>query len=88
MRPPRTTAPFQHMSPGSPEALRDGLDTGGLVVRVWSQGVFEASKTNIEALERMVQDFDFAVLVFSADDIVFSRGKEFAAPRDRAGAGL
>jgi predicted nucleotide-binding protein len=62
--------------------IEAGLAGNGFVVRVWTNGVFGASKTAIEALEEMVKAFDFAVLVFSNDDKVFSRGEEFAAPRD------
>lgn len=64
------------------DALDQGLKSRGWIVRVWTSGVFDASKTAIEALEKMVQTFDFTVLVFSADDTVFSRGTEFLAPRD------
>jgi len=61
------------------EAAVAGIDA---VVRVWTSGVFEASETAIESLESAAQLMDFAVLVFSADDKVFSRKKDHAAPRD------
>jgi predicted nucleotide-binding protein len=61
----------------------EGCITGeDVVTRVWSDGVFKASKTSIEALENTAKIMDFAVLVFSADDEVFSRDEEFRAPRD------
>ena len=47
-----------------------------------THGVFEASATTIESLEQLVKTVDFAVLVFSPDDRVFSREVESKAPRD------
>jgi predicted nucleotide-binding protein len=64
------------------EAISEGFDAETRVVRIWTHGVFEASRTSIEALEKMAQGVDFAVLVFSPDDTVFSRGTEMLAPRD------
>lgn len=63
-------------------AIRTGLVREPVVPMLWSRGVFEASKTSIEALERAAKKADFAALVFSPDDKLFSRGAESAAPRD------
>lgn len=49
---------------------------------VWNQGLFTPSGTNIEALEKALEGFDFAVLVLSPDDMVVSRGENEAHPRD------
>jgi hypothetical protein len=63
------------------EAIQLNLD-GELEVIVWSQGVFGLSQAPIEALDRMSQEFDFAVLVVTPDDVVESRGDRRAAARD------
>jgi CRP/FNR family transcriptional regulator, cyclic AMP receptor protein len=62
--------------------IERGLPQDEFVVRLWTHGVFEASATTIESLERLVKTVDFAVLVFSPDDRVFSREVESKAPRD------
>jgi predicted nucleotide-binding protein len=49
---------------------------------VWTDGVFQASRSSIYALEQAAQSADFAVLVLSPDDTVVSRGSERTAPRD------
>jgi CRP/FNR family transcriptional regulator, cyclic AMP receptor protein len=50
--------------------------------RVWYQAVFGASETYIESLESESRRSDFALLILSPDDKVFSRGKASKAPRD------
>ncbi len=50
--------------------------------RVWYQGVFGASETYIESLESESRRSDFALLILSPDDKVFSRGRASKAPRD------
>lgn len=49
---------------------------------IWSQGVFGLSGGTLESLVDVADDFDFAVLVVTADDILTSRGQEQQAPRD------
>ena len=51
-------------------------------VTIWNQGVFNLGHNTLESLERLLADFDFAVLVLSADDIVTSRETTQSAPRD------
>jgi hypothetical protein len=50
--------------------------------RIWDQGVFGLSKTTIETLVAIPQQYDFAVFVVTADDMRESRGKVSATPRD------
>jgi len=64
------------------EAIRNNLSKFPCVPSLWSRGVFEASKTTIEDLMRMTKDSDFAVIVFTPDDITKSRRKSKPAPRD------
>ncbi|MCR9484678.1 nucleotide-binding protein [Vibrio alginolyticus] len=49
---------------------------------VWSQGVFEISKTSIESLEETTQDVDFAIFVFTPDDLTKIREKTHNTVRD------
>lgn len=52
------------------------------VPRLWSDDVFECSKTTIEDLMRATRETDFSVLVLTADDVTRSRGRKKPSPRD------
>jgi len=54
------------------------------VPRLWSEGVFEASKTTIEDLVKLIAESDFAIIVLTPDDITAIRGRKSATPRDNA----
>ncbi len=49
---------------------------------VWSQGFFDLSKNFLENLTLKVDDFDFAVFIFSPDDLINIRGNEHIVARD------
>jgi hypothetical protein len=49
---------------------------------VWSQGVFDASKYTMEALNDQLDDTDFAVFVFAPDDVTNIRQTEKQTVRD------
>src|SRR6266508_5239235 len=49
---------------------------------VWTAGVFESSKTNIEALESSLSKFAFAVFIMIPNDVVIMRDKPTPAVRD------
>jgi DNA-binding MarR family transcriptional regulator len=51
-------------------------------VTLWSQGVFGLGEGTLESLVACQDQFDFAVLVLSPDDLVNSRGSTSHAPRD------
>lgn len=51
-------------------------------VQVWTDGVFFASSYALEALERAVENVDFAVAIAQGDDVLISRKRKSAAPRD------
>jgi predicted nucleotide-binding protein len=51
-------------------------------VTVWSQGVFEENKSNLENLLQAANDFDYACVFATADDFLVSKGEMFQAPRD------
>ncbi|MFI5396044.1 MAG: TIR domain-containing protein [Candidatus Binatia bacterium] len=50
--------------------------------KIWTQGAFALSATNIESLEALPHDHEFAVIVMTPDDIVLERGEEGRAARD------
>jgi len=51
-------------------------------VTVWDQGVFELSTSELESLIKTLDESDFAMFVFSPDDLVTIRGHENQAVRD------
>ena len=63
-------------------ALQLGLRHDDMVVKVWTDQVFGASKYPVESLEEQLALSDFAVLIAMPTDIVASRGTESGAPRD------
>ncbi len=62
-------------------ALKSNLD-GDHDVTVWNQDVFRLGYGTLEGLIAALDQFDFAVFVFSPDDEVNLRGQELVAPRD------
>lgn len=64
--------------------LSQSLNRRAVTSRLWTQGVFQLSSTTIEDLMRMATESDFAVLLFTPDDLTTSRGKTNASPRDNA----
>ena len=67
---------------GVAEQIRVGLDHHPSDVRVWTDNVFGPMKHTMEDLERELASADFAVAVINGDDVVTSRKKRAAAPRD------
>jgi|SRR6185503_17636011 predicted nucleotide-binding protein len=59
-----------------------GFSHDKMLVSVWTDGVFKASRTAIESLLSKVKASDFAILLVTPDDIVASRDIETPAPRD------
>ena len=51
-------------------------------VVVWSQGIFGLSQGTLESMVVAVDEFDFAILVLTPDDLVTSRQGAGPAPRD------
>ncbi len=49
---------------------------------VWSQGVFGLSLGPLESLVLQLNDFDFAILILTPDDLVTKRGVEAQTARD------
>lgn len=65
-------------------AINSALLKKPVVTKIWTKGIFEASKTTIEDLLRIAGDSDFAIIVLSPDDVYVSRGKKKSVPRDNA----
>lgn len=63
------------------EALQQSLDHDA-EVEVWDQGTFRASEYPLESLEAKLETADFAVFVFSPDDITMMRGEAKNTVRD------
>lgn len=84
---PRNPVPvvFVGSSVGSLPIAREiqtAFDHDPIVVRIWTDGVFGASRFPIDDLEQQVEEADFAVLILGPDDQVISRSEQTDAPRD------
>jgi tetratricopeptide (TPR) repeat protein len=62
-------------------AIQQNL-THDVEATIWSQGVFDLSRTPMESLITAVNTNDFAIFVFSPDDIVTLRGETNRVVRD------
>jgi hypothetical protein len=51
-------------------------------ITVWSQGIFKLSSTTLDDLLETLDKSDFAIFIFSLDDVVKIGGKEFLSTRD------
>ncbi len=51
-------------------------------VTVWTDGVFRASSFPITSLEAAVDQSDFAIAIVQPDDVVVTRDRQIATPRD------
>jgi predicted nucleotide-binding protein len=51
-------------------------------VKLWDQGVFGLSTGTLESLVLALDEFDFAILVLTPDDMILSRGQEHPSARD------
>jgi hypothetical protein len=63
------------------QALQIGLDYD-CEVTIWNQGAFGLGEGTLESLVKLLDRFDFAILVLTPDDMVNSRGQRAQAPRD------
>jgi hypothetical protein len=63
------------------EALQLNLDHSA-DVQPWSQGVFGLTEGSLESLVKRLDDFDFAILVLTPDDVVISREQASPSARD------
>jgi hypothetical protein len=52
------------------------------VTTIWKDGVFGLGRGTLESLMKVLDQFDFAVMVLSPDDLLESRSQSYASPRD------
>jgi CRP/FNR family transcriptional regulator, cyclic AMP receptor protein len=64
------------------QAIQEALDHDPATVTIWTDGVFKASHYPIEALEKAVDQSDFAIAIAQPDDLVEERGEKHWALRD------
>lgn len=62
--------------------VQAAFDHDPFVVEIWTDGVFNPSKTPIEDLTDLIGRIDFAVILLTPDDKVRSRRSETFGPRD------
>lgn len=63
------------------EAIQENLQFESNV-EIWSQGIFKPSSTTLEDLLAVLERNDFAIFIFSADDITLLREKSYNTVRD------
>ena len=63
-------------------AIQNQFSRDPLVVKVWTDGIFRASRSTMEDLERQIQTTDFGILVLSPDDKITSPDNNSVGPRD------
>jgi predicted nucleotide-binding protein len=64
------------------QSINNYLSRCQCVPRLWSNDIFECSQTTISDLLKTTRESDFAILVLTPDDIVETRKKRKASPRD------
>lgn len=62
--------------------IQSGLSYDNLIVKVWTDGVFQPSGVVLDDLIREVQLADFGILVLGQDDKLISKDSESWVPRD------
>ena len=62
-------------------AIQENLDDCSEPI-VWKQGLFDVSEFVLESLLDALDDADFGVFVFAADDLIKIRGQEMKTTRD------
>ena len=62
-------------------AIHDNLDEFAEVT-IWTQGVFKLSSVIITTLVNSLNKYDFAIFIFSPDDITNLRGIDYSTVRD------
>jgi len=81
MRKPRVFIGSSKKALGIARAVEHNLKNS-CTTKIWDKGVFKLSHTTIEDLEAAILTHEFAVLVFTPDDVVISKNKKTTAPRD------
>ena len=53
-----------------------------VITTIWKDGVFGLGSGILESLMNIIDQFDFAVMILSADDLLETRSQNYASPRD------
>lgn len=64
------------------QIIQESFEHTPILPILWADGVFRATTYALEALEKAVDECDFAVAVAHSDDITHFRGDTWPAPRD------
>lgn len=62
--------------------VQELLEYDGVIVTLWSEGVFRVTNYTLHSLEEKVEESDFAIAIANGDDIVNSRDLIWPAVRD------
>lgn len=63
-------------------AVENHFEHDKFFVKIWTEGVFRASRYPIESLEEQLDESDFAIAIAQPDDTVTTRGESQGVPRD------
>ncbi len=63
-------------------AIQTNLENYDFCSTVWTQGVFKVSQTTIESLDQALLDYNYAILVFTPDDVTRIREETVSTVRD------
>jgi len=62
--------------------IQSTFDHDSIIVEIWTDGIFNTSKTPIEDLNELVQRIDFGAVLLTPDDLIQSRDNATFGPRD------
>lgn len=62
--------------------IQSAFDHDFIIVEIWTDGIFNASKTPIEDLTQLIQRIDFGAILLTPDDQIQSRDVTSFGPRD------
>lgn len=63
-------------------AVENHFEHDKFFVKIWTEGVFRASRYPIESLEEQLDESDFAIAIAQPDDQITARGETQGTPRD------
>lgn len=66
------------------ELVKAAVKSDDIEVKLWTEGIFQASATSIESITGVLETYDFGVIIFGPDDTIESRGVQRVGPRDNA----
>lgn len=64
------------------EELQAFIASDEIVVKLWTQGIFSLSSSNLESLYQASQQMDYAILILGPEDKLESRDNFYLSPRD------